>query len=123
MRHQLIAKENVDERIGDRHFEVKAGESIEVSAKGAEIALSTGKFEYGKEIPETQVEKKRAEEALKLGLKEVEKTVMEKFRSLMKLNKDELFAEAEKLGLADFSELNKEPLAKMVAEASVKGGN
>ncbi|MBS3915595.1 MAG: hypothetical protein KG003_13960 [Bacteroidetes bacterium] len=122
MRHQLVAKENVDERIGDHHFQVEKDQTIELSAKGAEVAMATGKFEYSSEVPETPIEKKRFQETEKGAAQERQKLVKEKLKPLLKLNKDELLAEAEKLNLENVSDLNKEPLALAIAEAQV-GGN
>jgi hypothetical protein len=123
MRYEILAREDVDDRIGDRHFVVKAGETIEVSAKGVEVALSTGKFKYVKEVPETEIEKKRAAEAEKTAQKAKQQVFDEKVQTLLKLTKEELVKKAEALGLENISDLKKEPLAINIAEAEVnKGG-
>lgn len=123
MRYKVLAKEDVDDRIGDRHFEVKAGETIEVSAQGAEIALQTGKFEVVREVPETAFEKKKAEASAKANSAAADKAYQEKFdeqfKSLIGLTKEELVAKAGELQLENFSELKKEPLAKFIAEALI----
>ena len=121
MRYELIAKEDIDERIGDRHFEVKAGETIEVSAQGAEVALSTGKFDYAKEVPETNIEKEQAKEAKKAAQAEQAEGISKKVKTLMKSSKEELLVEADKLKLDGVSALDKESLAKAIAEAQIKG--
>ncbi|HRH43723.1 MAG TPA: hypothetical protein PKY82_18980 [Pyrinomonadaceae bacterium] len=126
MRHEILAKEDVDDRIGDRHYVVKVGETIEVSAKGVEVALSTGKFEYVKEVPETAIEKKRAEAAAKAQSEAADQVNKEQFENelkpLLAMNKEDLLKKAEEMKLEGFADLKKEPLAKLIAEALVKGG-
>lgn len=120
MKHKLTANKDIDRRIGNTYFVNKLGESREFSSEEAEIALSTGDYDYDSEVPETDAEKAKAKEAEK-SQKELDK--------LNATSKDKLVNQAAKAGI-EAKGLKKAELVDALAAGinsepvtvSVKGG-
>lgn len=123
MRHELKAKRDVQETSGDRVFDNKKGETLEISAAGAEVALSLDNaYEHVREIPETPEETARIEKREAAEKAEHDAKINKRVETLMKENRDDLLKKAADLGIEGVSELKKEPLAKAIAEHQL-GGN
>ena len=113
MRYEFEATKDVTAGLGDRIFENKQGDKLEVSAAWAERILTAPELKDSytlvRDIPETPTEKARAKQK-------------ELAADLMKQPKEKLVKQAEKLGVDET--LNKEPLAEAIAEAkTTKGDN
>jgi hypothetical protein len=110
MRHLFEATEDVQHGIGDRVFNNKKGEKLELSAAGAEVLLGTPDlakaYKLVRDIPETPEEKAQIE-------KQAEKT------KLMGVKKETLVNRAERAGL-ETEGLKKEEVAEALVENSTK---
>ena len=89
MKVEVKATEKVDMAHGDVELKASEGETLTLSTREAEIALSTGKFEFVKEITETPAE----ETFVQNQQSEIEGQKAE----LMKLGKEELTEQAKEL--------------------------
>lgn len=105
MKYILKANEKVDSHYGDVHLEATEGESVEMSPREAEIALSTGKFEFVKEITESESD----EVLLQNQRAELEARKSE----LMELGKEELAEQAKDLE-GYKSSMKKEGLVELI---------
>ncbi len=106
MKFEVMAEKEINRRVGDRVFNNKAGEKLELSGAGVEVALSEmmdGAYKLVREIPETPEEKAKVEAA-------------EEKAALMAEPKKELVKQAEKLHIGGADSLLKEPLADAILE-------
>lgn len=120
MRHLLRAKEDVTERVGDRIITAKQGETIELSAAGAEIAMTLDKFDYLEEVPETEAEKARAKEAAQVEKERAkEDAKVEKTKAaLEKTPKPKLVKKAARIGIENAGKMKKSELVETVLQAT-----
>lgn len=124
MKFKVKATRDIQQAYGDRTFDLKAGETTEISAQGFEVVMRDsfgGGFQLVEEIPETDMEKQRAEKQKEAERLTFQSALKKKLTSLMKLSKEELTDKARDLEIEGYSELNKEPLAKAIAEKEVGG--
>jgi len=107
MRYEVKATTDVNRSRGDRHFDTKKGETLELSSAGAQIVMSEsfeGDYEIVREIPE----RPREIEAVKQA---------EELAKLMSQPKEKLVKQAERLDIPNAGGLLKAPLADAITEA------
>lgn len=120
MRHTLTAKEDITERVGDRLITAKSGETIELSAAGAEIAMTLGKFDYLEEVPETEAELARAEQIAQVEKERTKEAAkVEKTKAaLEKTPKPKLVKKAARIGIENAGKMKKSELVETVLQAT-----
>lgn len=105
MKIVVKALEDTDMSHGDVKLKASEGEKLELSTREAEIALSTGKFEFVEEVTESKAEENFIQnQQSELEIRKAE---------LMKLGKDELTEQAKDLD-GYKSSMKKEELVDLI---------